>query len=176
MRTCIELVCVLSRMSGLRWMKKVSCMSRAGCSGGKLRAENTCQSSSISGPLATVYPMRSKIVRISFLTIAIGCRVPIGSLVPGRLMSPIVEVDADEFLIEAFSSFTRSMARFFRLLSFCPSSRFISGETVLNSSIRALSSPFFPSILMRNSSTSASALGLNSSTLRNRSVILSIIL
>ena len=29
-------------------------MSRAGCSGGKLSAEKTCQSSSISGPSATV--------------------------------------------------------------------------------------------------------------------------
>ena len=53
-RTWIELVCVRSRMSGLFDMKNVSCMSRAGCSGGKLSAEKTCQSSSISGPSATV--------------------------------------------------------------------------------------------------------------------------
>ena len=53
-RTWIDEVCVRSRMSGSFSMKNVSCMSRAGCSGGKFRAENTCQSSSISGPSATV--------------------------------------------------------------------------------------------------------------------------
>ena len=53
-RTCTELVWVRSRRSGSRWIKNVSCMSRAGCSSGKFSPENTCQSSSISGPSATV--------------------------------------------------------------------------------------------------------------------------
>ena len=53
-RAWIDEVWVRSRMSGFFSMKKVSCMSRAGCSGGKLSAEKTCQSSSISGPSATV--------------------------------------------------------------------------------------------------------------------------
>ena len=61
-------VCVRSKISGCCSMKKVSCMSRAGCSGGKFRDSNTCQSSSISGPSATVKPMRENISMISFLT------------------------------------------------------------------------------------------------------------
>ena len=47
-RICTLEVCVRSNTSGSFSMKKVSCISRAGCSGGKFNAENTCQSSSIS--------------------------------------------------------------------------------------------------------------------------------
>ena len=39
-RDCTDDVCVRSNTSGSRVMKNVSCISRAGCSGGKLRAEN----------------------------------------------------------------------------------------------------------------------------------------
>ena len=56
-----------------------------------------------------------------------------------------------------------------------PNSRFSSGATLLNSSIRAVSSPFFPSIRIRKSSISAAALGLNASTRSSSSLILSFI-
>ena len=59
-RTCTGDVCVRSstpRPSGGGGSRKnVSCMSRAGWSGGKLSALKLCQSSSISGPRATAKP------------------------------------------------------------------------------------------------------------------------
>ena len=77
-RVCTDEVWVRSKMSGERWMKKVSCMSRAGWSSAKFRAENTCQSSSISGPSAIEKPNRAKMSQISFFTSESGCLVPIG--------------------------------------------------------------------------------------------------
>ena len=65
-------VWVRRRMSGERVMKKVSWVSRAGCSGGKFRAEKTCQSSSTSGPSEMVKPRRVKMEMISLRTTEIG--------------------------------------------------------------------------------------------------------
>ncbi len=60
------LVCVRSASSFSPFeIKKVSCMSRAGCSGGKLSALKLCQSSSISGPSDTTKPTRLNISIIS---------------------------------------------------------------------------------------------------------------
>jgi len=79
--TCTEDVWVRKRTSlpsALFSMKKVSCISRAGWSGVKLRAEKLCQSSSISGPSAIVNPMRAKMSMIRLSTIDNGWRLPIG--------------------------------------------------------------------------------------------------
>ena len=51
-------------------------MSRAGWSSAKFREENTCQSSSISGPSAMLNPKRPKMSQISFFTSESGWRVP----------------------------------------------------------------------------------------------------
>ena len=56
--------------------KKVSCMSRAGCSCGKFKAVKLCQSSPISGPSDKLKPMRPKISTISFFTNDKGCLLP----------------------------------------------------------------------------------------------------
>lgn len=70
--TCTDDVCVLNRISGFFVIKKVSCISLAGCSGGKFNAENTCQSSSTSGPSSTTKPNLLNIDDISLLTNDIG--------------------------------------------------------------------------------------------------------
>ena len=75
-RACTEDVCERSTMSGRASTKKVSCMSRAGWSSAKFIDEYTCQSSSISGPSASVKPRREKISTISFFTMVSGWRVP----------------------------------------------------------------------------------------------------
>lgn len=64
--------------------KKVSCISLAGCSKGKLSALKTCQSSSISGPSEIVKPSLLKIETISFLTKLIGCLEPSLYASPGK--------------------------------------------------------------------------------------------
>ena len=75
-RLCTDEVCVRSSTSGWDSMKNVSCMSRAGWSSAKLSAENTCQSSSISGPSAMLNPRRAKMSMISLRTMESGWRVP----------------------------------------------------------------------------------------------------
>ena len=65
----IDEVCVRNNTSGERCMKNVSCISRAGWSSAKLSDENTCQSSSISGPSAIEKPKRANISHISLRTI-----------------------------------------------------------------------------------------------------------
>jgi hypothetical protein len=49
-------------------------MARAGCVSGMLSAVKLCQSSSISGPLATAKPMSAKISASSSITCRWGCR------------------------------------------------------------------------------------------------------
>ena len=56
--------------------KKVSCMSRAGWSGGVLSASKLCHSVSIQGPVRTSKPMPWKICSISRRTSVSGCSVP----------------------------------------------------------------------------------------------------
>ena len=56
--------------------KKVSCMSRAGWSGGVLSASKLFHSVSISGPVRTSKPMPRKISSISMRTRVSGCSVP----------------------------------------------------------------------------------------------------
>ena len=51
-------------------------MSQAGWSSAKFKEENTCQSSSISGPSAMLNPKRPKMSQISFFTSESGWRVP----------------------------------------------------------------------------------------------------
>ena len=75
---CTDEVCVRRRISGERCIKNVSCISRAGWSSAKFNAENTCQSSSISGPSAIENPKRAKISHISFFTKESGCLDPNG--------------------------------------------------------------------------------------------------
>ena len=63
-------------MSGLDWMKKVSCISRAGWFSSKLRAVKLCQSSSISGPSEILNPIWEKMSIILDVTMEIGWRDP----------------------------------------------------------------------------------------------------
>ena len=92
--TWTEEVCVLKRTSGFVWIKNVSCISLAGCSGGRFKALKLCQSSSISGPSDTENPTLLKTSIISFLTIDIGCREPILSSRTG-----LVRSRSDDFLL-----------------------------------------------------------------------------
>ena len=53
--------------------KKVSCISRAGWRGGKLRPVKLWKSSSMSGPSATAKPISAKMAIISSITCMVGC-------------------------------------------------------------------------------------------------------
>ena len=55
--------------------------------GSEVQSENTCQSSSTSGPSATVNPRREKIEIISLRISEIGWRVPSGETAAGRVRS-----------------------------------------------------------------------------------------
>ena len=57
-------------------MKKVSCVSRAGWPSGKFSAVKLCQSSSMSGPSATVKPISPNTAAISSNTCMTGCSAP----------------------------------------------------------------------------------------------------
>ncbi len=79
-RTCTGLVWVRSTLrspaaSGVR--KKVSCSSRAGWRGGKLRAVKLWKSSSMSGPSASAKPISAKIATISSITCITGWTQPL---------------------------------------------------------------------------------------------------
>jgi hypothetical protein len=61
--------CVCTQQNiGIFFDKKSVLHIAGGCSGGKFNAEKTCQSSSISGPSATVKPNLPKMLIISFFT------------------------------------------------------------------------------------------------------------
>ena len=67
--------------------KKVSCMSRAGWSGGVLSASKLFHSVSIHGPVRTSKPRPRKIVSISRRTRVSGCSVPSGAPRAGSVTS-----------------------------------------------------------------------------------------
>ena len=140
-----------SSLAGL--MKKVSCISLAGCSGGKFKAENTCQSSSISGPSATAKPNLEKMSRISSLTREIGCLVPSSKKSPGLVKSVLVSksnTSSKDSLSDSIFSAALVLSSFRHL----PNSLLSSGATVRNSSNRRVISPFFPRSFTLSSSTS----------------------
>ena len=141
-RTWTELVWVRNNTSGLRSTKNVSCMSRAGCSGGKLRPLNTCQSSSISGPSATANPMFWKMSTISRRTTCKGWWVPIGTPPEGRVASRPEALTLDADAVDA--AFTLSSTACFSALSIGPSSRFWSPGTSLKAAMRSFILPFRP--------------------------------
>ena len=66
----------------------MSCISLAGCSSGKFKAVKLCQSSSTSGPVLTLNPMRLKMSTISSLMALIGCIDPRSWGLPVRVKSP----------------------------------------------------------------------------------------
>ena len=79
-RTWTGLVWVRSSLrspSGPGCRKKVSCISRAGCFGGKLRAVKLWKSSSMSGPSATAKPISAKMAIISSMTCMVGWTQPL---------------------------------------------------------------------------------------------------
>ena len=67
--------------------KKVSCISRAGCFGGKFRAVKLWKSSSMSGPSATAKPRPAKMAIISSITCMVGCTDPRRWCGAGRVRS-----------------------------------------------------------------------------------------
>src|SRR5437764_8890118 len=95
-RTCTDDVCVRKAYCSFKFFdstKKVSCISRAGCSGGKFSAEKLCQSSSISGPSVMLNPMRSNICTMRFRIIEIGCSDPKEICSPGNVKSTSLTTD-----------------------------------------------------------------------------------
>ena len=140
-------------------MKNVSCISRAGWSAGKFIEENTCQSSSISGPSAIENPKREKIETISFLTSDNGWREPsfMGEAVRER-SRPSATVSTDS--TASRSALILSVARFLSSLRACPIAFFWSAGTFLKSLKRSETSPFLLKYLMRNASTSAALLAV----------------
>ena len=90
-RTCTGLVWVRSSLrspvSGSGLKKKVSCISRAGCLGGKFSAVKLWKSSSMSGPSATAKPMSAKMAIISSITCMVGCTAPLRRGGGGRVRS-----------------------------------------------------------------------------------------
>ena len=156
-------------------MKNVSCMSRAGWSAGKFIDENTCQSSSTSGPSAKVKPNRPKILMISFFTIVSGWRVPsfIGAAVRVRSMS-LLKLS----FVSAFcrNEFIFSVAASFKAFILIPTSRFSSAGTLRKSAISWLISPFLLKYLILNASISFKSEVLRSLiSLRSTSILSKII-
>ena len=153
-RDCTDDVCVRSSTSGLRCMKNVSCMSRAGWSAAKLSDENTCQSSSTSGPSAIVKPNRENIDMISSLTKDMGWRRP-------KRNGDAERVRSISFPSSCLSSTASrrllifSVARFLSSFSFCPISFFCSLGTFRKSLNKSEISPFLLRYFMRRASTSS---------------------
>ena len=81
---------------------------------------------------------------ISSLTMDTGWREPKSTISPGRLQSTAGLFWAASDSADDFSSSILETAVCLSTLSFCPNSRFISGATVLNSSNKAVISPFLP--------------------------------
>ena len=118
-RVCTDEVCVRSSTSAFSLsIKNVSCMSRAGWSGGKFRLSNTCQSSSISGPSAMVKPMEPKMDIISLRTSVSGWRVPHDTGVPVRVRSRSTSMSLSLLSKLSFNALMRSWASFFSSLIF----------------------------------------------------------
>ena len=69
------------------WKKKVSCISRAGCLGGKFRAVKLWKSSSMSGPSATAKPISAKMAIISSRVRSVGWSEPLRRGGAGRVRS-----------------------------------------------------------------------------------------
>src|SRR6185312_2104910 len=89
-RTCTGLVWVRSSVrspSSRGSKKKVSCISRAGCFGGKFNAVKLWKSSSMSGPSATAKPISAKIAASSSNTCMVGCTEPLRRTGAGRVKS-----------------------------------------------------------------------------------------
>ena len=99
---CTGDVCVRSRVSP--FTKNVSCISRAGWSGAKFRAEKLCQSSSISGPSAMPNPIPTNIDLISSSVCMSGCFVPLNFLFPGSVRSRLTVGLGFDFKETVFSS------------------------------------------------------------------------
>ena len=82
-RTCTGEVWVRrslrSPVTGSGLKKKVSCISRAGCLGGKFSAVKLWKSSSMSGPSATEKPMSAKMETISSMVCMVGCTAPLAA-------------------------------------------------------------------------------------------------
>ena len=143
-------------------MKKVSCMSRAGWSSAKFSDENTCQSSSISGPCATAKPRRLKIDMISSRTNDRGWRVPslTGDGVRVRSSS---SVPSSRNSVASFRSLIFSVASVLSSLMATPTLFFWSAGTFRKSAMRALTAPFLLRYFRRRASTSFVSLAWSAS-------------
>ncbi len=176
-RVCTEEVCVRrSTSKGSREMKKVSCMSRAGWSGGKLRLSNTCQSSSISGPSAIVKPMPAKMRRISLRTTDRGWRVPSCSGDAVRVRSRSSHESSSLRRNASLRELIFSVAKVFNSLIFCPTSRFWSAGTERKSAISEDTRPFLLRYLMRSCSTASMSDAMAAFISSRRAIILSSII
>ena len=171
-RTCTEEVCVRKARSGSFSMKKVSCMSRAGCSSGKFRAVKLWKSSSISGPSETVNPMREKMSMISLRTMESGWRVPRGA-VAGSVRSKPLPSPPVCWSRRSFNATILFCTDCFSTLIICPSSRRCSGGTDLKSAKSAGIIPFLLKNLIRKASSCSVLSAEKASTSFNNAFILS---
>ena len=142
-RTCTDEVWVRSEISGFFSIKKVSCISLAGCSAGKFRAVKLCQSSSISGPSETVKPIFEKTSIILFLIIDKGCREPSWIKSAGRLRSFSEDEGSSIFSKDWFKELTFPWILFFKSFRCWPISFLNSLGTSLNSVKSPETIPFY---------------------------------
>ncbi len=166
-RICTGEVCVRSRRPPAR--KKVSWLSRAGWSGGKLSASKLCQSSSASGPSATEYPMRRKISSISRRTSVTGWQ----RADPGRRPGSVTSSACRRWLAASASACAaarRSSTSFFSSLSALPYAGLASRGSDLSASSRSRSRPERrPAKRTRTASTRAASRPAPASAARNSS-------
>ena len=119
-------------------------MSRAGWFSSKFNAVKLCQSSSISGPSATVKDRRSKISTILFLIKVTGCLLPEGMGIPGRDTSILNPVTTFNDSMRSFSASNLASANILKAFKVWPNDFFCSTGTFFISPIIALTIPFTP--------------------------------
>ena len=171
-RTCSVEVWVRRAMSGFWSTKKVSCMSRAGCSSGKLSAVKMCQSSSMSGPVTVVKPMRSKMLQTSSIIREMGWREPSSAVAAVRVTSMSFCWVGALASRRARCSSKMACARCFSKLTCCPKFLRSSTGTFLISLSSPCNSLFLLKNCIRNFSNASAVLTLKFS---NSELILSMI-
>ena len=148
-------------MSGSDCIKKVSCISLAGCSFGKFSAVKLCQSSSISGPSEMANPIEEKIWTISASIIDKGCLDPERLFGAGLLRSVLTAVLL--FVVITEKREALSCSSFFSSLRARPTSFFSREATFLKSSNKEFKTPDFPRYAALKIAASLADSGMNES-------------
>ena len=148
--------------SGEGAMKKVSCISRAGCPSGKFSAVKLNQSVSISGPSAMEKPMSEKIAVISSITWLTGWMRPcaVGAGGSGRVISTRSAARRASSALACSAPLRcsiRSAISFFSPLMAGPALLRSSDGMLPRLASSAETEPFFPSAATRTASMAASS-------------------